>query len=124
MWVRPGRAAAREPRWLHAKLTPAEAAEPPLNSRGVAPALCGSKETEYYTLENLEEKMHNHITFQTTEDGTKIEGYKADTNFTGSVLEKIDKHAKEKSYPIPKPSNIASAADGESSRRGLPLRKL
>lgn len=119
--------------------------------------------------------MRNRITFQTTEDGTKIEGYTADTNFTGNILEKIDKHAKEftiptwaseltfcmflmdaledavpearviplnieaswsihlphyrsiteeKSYPILKPSSIASAADGESSRRGLPLRGL
>lgn len=43
--------------------------------------------------------MHNRITFQTTEDGTKIEGYKADTNFTSSILEKIDKHAKEFTMP-------------------------
>ena len=35
--------------------------------------------------------MRNRITFQTTEDGTKIEGYTADTNFTGNILEKIDK---------------------------------
>lgn len=43
--------------------------------------------------------MRNHITFQTTEDGTKIEGYTADTNFTGNILEKIDKHAKEFTIP-------------------------
>lgn len=43
--------------------------------------------------------MHNRITFQTTEDGTKIEGYTADTSFTDSVLEKIDKHAKKFKMP-------------------------
>lgn len=42
--------------------------------------------------------MHNRITFQTTEDGTKIE---------------------EKSYPMPKTSNIASAADVMVSRSPL-----
>ena len=33
--------------------------------------------------------MRNRITFQATEDGTKIEGYTADTSFTDSVLEKV-----------------------------------
>ena len=42
--------------------------------------------------------MHNRITFQTTEDGTKIEGYKADTNFTGSVLEKSTNTRKSSQY--------------------------